>query len=53
MHCRIISKTQDELFLKNQKICLTVNRLSGILINKTTRRQGSEAVTLPVLHLLL
>ena len=41
-----------QFFLKNQKICSTVNQLSGLLI-KQPEKQVAQDDTAPVLHLLL
>ena len=46
-------KTEANLFLKNQKICSTVKRLSGLLIKQPEEQEVAQDDTAPVLHLLL
>ena len=45
-------KPRQICFLKNQKFCSTVNRLSGLLIKQPEKQEVAQDETAPVLHLL-
>ena len=43
----------EGIFSKNQNICSTANRLSGLLIKQPEEQEVAQDDTVPVLYLLL